>query len=640
MIRRNKRKPLHLPLILLLVPSLPASAQTQTTTPAQYKANDVVIVSLEGLSPRAELHRRVRDRVMGNADAERNAEKHILEIQMNIVRETAKFGPVLLLAPDEATKSAVNERCNEFQICELLKSDRVRIKVVAHDGVWVRDFGPQIGEQGNTADVVHWRYFDVRAEEAKEEKFQELETARLKLLETRQQEEQPDALTQDSTPEARKAVASTIDDKLYLLRQYSEILKEASPQRTNDDNSAFDIADAVLATPDFYYKSSPLALDGGNLLKLEDGRCLTTRALRSRNKDQNLNVDEEFEKTGGCKAVTLLESLPGPVLEHVDLFVLPGGGKRILLASYDLKGPFAREYWGTLSSAERDLAMNADMAMKLNTERLKSLGYEVIPVVSPFPRIPPNGHTYYPSVLNALVRTGTDGSRQILLPSYKDYESDLQVAALQQIRAAFGPQTEIATIEATEAAKGQGAVHCLTLTAPLRLSIFGVPEDAAMRAEIVARKEELDRAAAAEVEAQIPASGLQGLWAIREGNEQADKSALELYPQRIFFGQGEFQKGVFDQLETRGKYKIEKKDPATWTLRFVFADEKAASAIVQWISRDEVRLAFGDGEDPLVLRRMDSKQVSPFKAEKQSARQNGGAKGNSKPAPVGLEPVP
>jgi agmatine/peptidylarginine deiminase len=631
---------LHFPLPLLLLFVLPASSQTQSAFDTQYKANDVVIVSLEALSPRAELQRRVREGVMGNSDAERNAEKHILQIQMHIVRETAKFGPVLLLAPDEATKSAVNERCKEFEICELLKSDRVRIKVVAHDGVWIRDFGPQIEETGNTAGVVHWRYFDIRAEEAKREKLQELETARLKLLETRQEEEQPDALTQESTPEAHKAVASTIDDKLYLLRQYSEILKEASPQRTNDDNSAFDIADAVLAAPDFYYKSSPLALDGGNLLKLEDGRCLTTRALRSHNEDQNINVDEELEKTGGCKTVTFLDALPGPVIEHVDLFVLPVGGKRILLASYDLNGPFAREYWGTLSRAERELAMNADLAMKVTAERLKSLGYEVVPVASPFPRIPPNGRTYYPSMLNALVRTGTDVSRQILVPSYKGYESDLQAAAVKQIQESFGPQAEIVTIEATEAAKGQGAVHCLTLTVPLPLSVFGVPEDEAMRAQIMARREELDRAAAAELAPQIPATGLQGSWAILEGNEQADENALELYPQRIFFSQNGFQKGVFDQVETRGEYTIEKKDPALWTVRFVFADQKAASAVVQWMSGDEVRLAFGDGEDPMVLRRIDSKQVSPFKPATQGAPQNGGAKGNSEPAPAGLEPVP
>jgi agmatine/peptidylarginine deiminase len=625
--RRNRKRLARFPFLLLFFFLAASGLQSQTAlAPAQPTAIDVVMLSLEALNPRAELRRQVTAGLVGGTDGQQNAEKHLLKIQMNIVREAAKFGPVLLLAPDEATKSAVVHRCQEFQICELLKSDRVRMKAVPHDGVWIRDFGPQIEAAGDAASVVHWRYFDIRTEEAKQEKFEELETARLKLLETRQREDQPDALAQESTLEARKAVASTIDDKLYLLRQYSEILKEASPQRTNDENSAFDIADAVLANPDFSYKSSALALDGGNLLKLEDGRCLTTRVLLFRNKDQNINVDQELEKTGGCKEVTYLDPLPGPVIEHVDLFVLPVGGKRILLASYDLSKPFAAEYWSKLSNAERDLATDAELAMELDGERLRRLGYEVVPVASPFPIVPANGHTYYPSMLNALVRDGTDGHREILVPSYQDYETDLQSTALRQIADAFGPKAEIVSIEVTEAAKGQGAIHCLTLTAPLPLSIFGDSADAARRSQTLARKEQLDRTVAKEIATQIPATGLRGSWAILEENERPDQSPLELYPQRIFFGENEFQKGMFDQLESRGKYTIDKRDPTAWTLHFLFPDQNATPAVVQWISKDEVKLIFADGDSTLVLKRIDSGQASPFKQEKQGAdgRKNSG----------------
>lgn len=51
-------------------------------------------------------------------------------------------------------------------------------------------------------------------------------------------------------------------------------------------------------------------------------------------------------------------------------------------------------------------------------------------------------------------------------------------------------------IEATEAAKGQGSIHCLTLSAPLRLSIFADSADPASRKEALARKERLDRSVA------------------------------------------------------------------------------------------------------------------------------------------------
>jgi agmatine/peptidylarginine deiminase len=603
--------------------SLGDSRAQTAAAPTPHTASDVVMVSLEALNPLVEHGQHVRAGLVGDSDPELNKEKHLLEIQMNIVRETAKFGPVLLLAPDETTKNAVVQRCQEFQICDLFHRDCVRIKVVPHDGAWIRDFGPQIEAVGDSAYVAHWRYFDIRKEEAKQEKLQELETARLKLLETRQQEDQPDEFSQESTPDAHKAIVSAIDARIYLLREYSQILSEASPQRFNDENSAFDVADAVLATPDFNYKNSSVALDGGNLFKLEDGRCLTTRVLLSRNKDQNVNLDQELEKIGGCKSVTYLEPLPGPVIEHVDMFVLPVGGKRILLASYDLSGPFATEYWGKLSDSERDLALDAGLAMELDAERLRRLGYEVVPVLSPFPRIPGNGHIYYPTVLNALVRQGTEGYSQVLLPSYKDYETDIQSAALNQIVAAFGPKTEIVTIEATEAAKSQGAIHCLTLTAPLRLSIFGESGDAARRTEYQARKDRLDRNLAAQIASQIPATGLQGSWAILEEGEQADETPLDLYPQKFFFGEHEFQKGVLEHLESRGTYIIDTRDLTSWSLRFQFPHKDVTPAVVQWLNKDEIKLVLQHGDSTLLLRRIASDKESPFKTEEQPSQQAG-----------------
>jgi agmatine/peptidylarginine deiminase len=606
--------------VILLASVLPLHAlRAQTAAAAApHGANDVVMLAIQALNALTGLEQQVREGVVGSSAADAEIEKHLLDIQMNIVRETAKFGPVLLLTPDETTKSAVYERCQEFRICELLHSDRVRIKVVVHDGVWIRDFGPQIEASGDSASVVHWRYFDVRSEEAKREKLQELETARLRLLEARQQQDQPDELTHELTPDARKAEASTIDDKMYVLREFSQLLNETSPQRASDENSAYDIADAVLAAPDFSYKSSALALDGGNLFKLEDGRCLTTRVLLSRNKEQNVNVDEELRKTGGCKDVTYLEPLPGPVTEHVDMFVLPVGGKRILLASYDLSKPFAAEYWSSLSGAERDLAADAALAMEANAETLRRLGYDIVLAPSPFPRVPANGHVYYPSVLNALVREGVDGHREVLVPFYKDYESDIQAAALQQIRAAFGAQSEIVTIEATESAKSQGAVHCLTLSAPLHLSIFGDSADSARRTAVLAQKEQLDRKVAEEVASQVPADGLQGSWAIVAENDRTQGSGLDAYPERIFFREGEFQKGVLDRLEYKGKYTVNSREATSWSLRLLFPDQNATVAVVQWLSRDEVKLTFGDGRRPLFLKRIASGATSPFQAQQDS----------------------
>jgi len=268
--------------------------------------------------------------------------------------------------------------------------------------------------------------------------------------------------------------------------------------------------------------------------------------------------------------------------------------------------------------------LDAGLAMESNAERLRHLGYEVVPVPSPFPRIPANGHTYYPTVLNALVRVA-DGYRQVLVPSYKDYETDIQSSALNQIAAAFGPKTELITIEATEAAKAQGAIHCLTLTAPLHLSIFSESDDSARRTEYQARKEQLDRNVAAEIASQIPATGLRGSWAILEQDEQSDETPLDLYPQRIFFGENEFQKGVLRQLESKGTYTIDSRNLTSWSLHFQFPNQQVTPAVVQWLSKDEVKLVLGDRDRVLLLKRIGSDQISPFRLDEQVSQQSGEA---------------
>lgn len=113
---RNRITPLHFPLLLLLFLSLATPSQSQTASaPVQHSANDVVMLSLQALTPHAELQRHVREKLAGDSAAELDVEKHLLEIQMHIVRETAKFGPVLLLVPDETTRGAILERCEEFK---------------------------------------------------------------------------------------------------------------------------------------------------------------------------------------------------------------------------------------------------------------------------------------------------------------------------------------------------------------------------------------------------------------------------------------------------------------------------------------------------------------------------------------------
>jgi len=159
------------------------------------------------------------------------------------------------------------------------------------------------------------------------------------------------------------------------------------------------------------------------------------------------------------------------------------------------------------------------------------------------------------------------------------------------------------------------------LTAPLRLSIFSDSADAARRIEFAARKEQLDKSVTAEIAAQIPATGLEGSWAIIEEGEQAEQAPVEINAQRVFFGKHEFQKGVFDRLESQGTYAIDSRDSTSWTLHFLFPDRGVMAAVVQWLGKDEVKLVLGEQSSTLVLRRIDSGLASPFKTDERDSQQ-------------------
>jgi hypothetical protein len=176
------------------------------------------------------------------------------------------------------------------------------------------------------------------------------------------------------------------------------------------------------------------------------------------------------------------------------------------------------------------------------------------------------------------------------------------------------------------------------LTAPLRLSIFGESGDAARRTEYQARKDRLDRSLAAQIASQIPAAGLQGSWAVPEDGEQTDEAPLDLYPQKIFFGEHDFQKGVFEHLESRGTYTIDARNQASWSLRFQFPHKDVTPAVAQWLNKDEIKLVLENGDSTLVLKRIASDQESPFKTEEQLQQAGEGTKGPTGGHPAQKKP--
>lgn len=584
------------------------------------RSTDVVILSLMPLSNPEEQHRKHTREQLGVDSGMEMDFTELFKTQMEIVRKTAPFGPVLLIVPDETTKSVVYDTCKQLQICELIRGDRIRMKVVAHEGPWIRDFGPQIEGVHGTARVVHWRYFDNRSEQARNETLEKLDSKLAKLFEVKAGfiYGDTDSLLQEASEERQTELLNEVDSQISFLRDYDQFLRKTSLQRVGDEASAYDFADAALRDPKFTYISSKAAVDGGNLLKLDDGSCLTTRVLLSRNKDTQTDVYTELRTAGGCKKVVFLDPLPGPVIEHADMFVLPAGGKRILLASYDLADPTAKSYWEELSNAEQFLSLNAAVVMDQNADRLTQLGYEVIRVPSPFPRVPNEDEPYYPTVLNALVRPGKDGSRQVLLPVYEGYDEDIQKRAWDVIQNVFGANTELEFIESTAAAKAQGAVHCLTLTLPLTLSIFNDPGEKARRAKYLALKEDLDRAHMQELAKQIPGTGEQGLWAMLEEDEEAGAETTKTGVSEIHFAHNEFQTGMFNQTVLTGQYEIQKTAPDKWAVVFQFRDGDTLSGVLVWEGRDRAKLSFPEKDEIMLLVRLNDDPEVPFDTAKES----------------------
>jgi agmatine/peptidylarginine deiminase len=556
---------------------------------------DVMIVALGSLSgtTRTEIEHTAR-RLVGGATSSAN----LRDVQMTIVRKTAPFGPVIVLTADETTKARVLEDCANWKLCDLITSGSVQLRVVNHESPWIRDYGPQIEIGKSGPRVVHWRYYDTRQDDSAMEMRSRVNEERLHLIEhafkntSGKEASIGDLLESEEQAAAEQAKE---DRALNLLAQMDSVLANSSVlQRNTDDRSAFDIAEAVLSSPRFEYVAPDSFVDGGNLIHMGDGRCLTTRTLLSRNKDVKVALDQELIAKGSCSQVIYLDPLPGPVIEHIDMFALPAGPKKVLLASFDLHQNYTERYWGELTPEQKTLTFDAAVAMKGNARRLRDLGYEVIEVPSPLPRDDDDG-VYYPTVLNALVRFNGRGGTQILVPVYEDYEDDVQAAAMETIKNAFGPNAQVVPIDATEAAKLQGAVHCLTLTLPMSVSVFADTQLDNERHLQVARREELEQELG---NREIP-NDLSGTWFYVEEHDAYKRSAASAETFE-FSGNSVIVDSNDGDDPAKGTYEVTRKADANWEAALKFP-ETELDAKLKWIDADHVRIVLEELDEPHVL---------------------------------------
>jgi agmatine/peptidylarginine deiminase len=385
-------------------------------------------------------------------------------------------GPIIIAVSSVKARDNISSACEDYPtVCRAVREGRVRVLEVSHDGPWIRDYGPQIGlGQDGRPIVFDAEYNDVRQKQQVWRKREETDVERLALIQRREsldsythKDDDEQSGDQPTADDLRKH----IDERLAVLAQLKDVYSdEGILSRDEDDVSPFFLAQAAFRSPVFHVVSTGVTIDGGNLMRLGQDVCATTSDVVAANK-ANVDLDRVLRETYGCHRILYLSPLPGPVIKHVDMFLLPVDDRKVLLASYDPGQEELKRHWADADDNVRNRTMEAALAMDANAKILANGGFQVVRVSAPLPRSDPHFGTYYPTNLNALVRVDPRGRQHILVPTYEDYEDDVQAVALRTVREAFPPDA-VKTTEATAAGQRQGAVHCLALVLPLDATVF------------------------------------------------------------------------------------------------------------------------------------------------------------------------
>ena len=176
----------------------------------------------------------------------------------------------------------------------------------------------------------------------------------------------------------------------------------------------------------------PMRLDGGNVLALEDGRCLSSTTVHTRHPDFEADDAIALMDEGlGCTDVLFLDPIEGEPTGHVDFHALPLPGGRVV------------------------------SAVPQNDDRLIDAGLEVLPADLP-------DSTLFETWQNAIWVEDT-----LLVPTYDGLDNE---GALDQLQG-WLPDTELVPVPSDALIASGGAIHCVVkqvFTAP---EIPPVPRD-------------------------------------------------------------------------------------------------------------------------------------------------------------------
>lgn len=565
----------------------------------EYREPGVIVVSL---GANTELRSSGRSGSSSQSPLTELATDDPTEVQMALVAKAAASGPVLVLVPSAEVENTIADHCDRFPgLCEALNGPNVRFLLVKHEGLWIRDFGPMIGwRTDGKAIVLDSRYYDIRSRQTVEYKRHQINQRRLDILtiESRLENEPDGDEDDDDDGNALGALTKRAQlESLYdRLTRVNDILRDDGGYlRDLDDLAPYAIAEAIFAPDTFALHRPPLFLDGGNLIQMENGRCLTTTDLIAANGGREDLVRAALTDYYGCRQILFLQALPGPVIKHVDMFLMPIDGRRVLLSSFlpedttpsDISERDA--YLDTLQAGGPELLVKAAMAMRDNERKLTDAGVAVVRVPGLLPRLS-DRDIYYPTNLNGLIRADAKGGRQVFIPTYAGYAQKRQAAALRIIRQAFGSSADVIEIEATAAAKMQGAIHCLSMVVPVSLTYLADASSERVRADIAAN---LRQRARTMVQSQHLV--LSGAWKVRQSKKLPIGTRVVFTEDELLISLGSLQIAhlIFDRPRVRGR-------DWTITLRDGPSDRSPSSATLRWLSSDSLRLIEGDDEDDAI----------------------------------------
>jgi agmatine deiminase len=190
----------------------------------------------------------------------------------------------------------------------------------------------------------------------------------------------------------------------------------------------------------------PLAIDGGNLMMLDDGRCATTTQTTERTGLTAGELADALWVYAGCDGLLVVEPLPGESTGHIDVFAVHGPGG-VGVGSYE-------------PSREPAAAAVLDGV----ADQFAAAGYPVVRV--PMPRRDDSnadGYDEWRTHTNLLPVNAADAPFA-LVPVYED-DREAESAAWAALGEVF-PGWELVPIEALPLVQLGGAVHCVTKSIP------------------------------------------------------------------------------------------------------------------------------------------------------------------------------